>query len=106
MLNVPDDPISYVDAQDTPCGPYGAATFTSPHTVRRVWYCNRPPGLIVGAYGCPAEFASDVLYALICRESAHMMASAIFDRPSWGGDDPLTRVLMDGLEAAERDRGS
>lgn len=106
MLNVPADPISYVETRETPCGPYGAATFANPREMRRVWYCNRPPGLIVGVYCCPAEFARDVLYALVCRESAHMMASAIFDRPSWGGDDPLTRVLTDGLEGAERDRWS
>lgn len=101
MLSVPDDPMADRDARETPCGPYGAATFVGEEDVRRVWYCNRPPGMIVGVYTCPAEFARGALCNFIRRECAHMMASAIFDRPSWGGDDPLTRVLIDGLEGAE-----
>ena len=102
LLSVPDDPVDGIDALDTPCGPYGGATFTGDEFVRRVWYCNRPPGMIVGVYSCPAERVRDPLYALARGECAHIIASAIFDRPSWGGDDPLTRVLLDGLQDAER----
>ena len=102
MLNVPDGPVADVDALATPCGPYGAATFTSADDVRRVWYCNRPPGLIVGVYTCPLTLARDSLYTFIRRECAHFVATAVFDRPSWGGDDPLTRVLIDGLEELEQ----
>ena len=104
MLNVPDDPIAYFDTLETPCGPYGAATFCGAADTRRVWYCNRPPGLIVGVYSCSAQLAGDALYRIIAGECRRIMAGAIFDRPSWGGDDPLTRVLVDGLESAERAR--
>jgi len=104
LLNVPKGPASDVDAMVTPCGPYGAATFASAEDVRRVWYCNRPPGMIVGVYTCPLERARDVLYPFIRSECAHLIASAVFDRPSWGGDDPLTRVLIDGLEGLEGER--
>ena len=105
MLNVPDDPIADRNTQESPCGPFGAATFVGTRDVRRVWYCNRPPGLIVGVYSCAAELARDALHTFILRECSHMVAKAIFDRPSWGGDDPLTRVLVDGLDGAEREGG-
>jgi hypothetical protein len=104
MLNVPDDPVANLDALETVCGPYGAATFVGATDARRVWYCNRPPGMIVGVYSCPAQFAGDAVCSMIRGECRRIMASAVFDRPSWGGDDPLTRVLIDGLEGAERDR--
>ena len=97
MLNVADGPVSDLKAQQSLCGPYGAATFITADDVSRIWYCNRPPGLIVGVYRCPTEFAGDALHALIQRQCAELVAKAIFDRPSWGGDDPLTRVLIDGL---------
>jgi hypothetical protein len=103
MLSVPDDPVEHVESHPTPCGPYGAATFVGPTVVRRVWYCNRPPGLIVGVYSCPAGAAGDGLSALVRRECEHLMATAVFDRPSWGGDDPLTRVLTDGARRERRD---
>jgi hypothetical protein len=102
MLSVPAGPATDVEAMMTPCGPYGAATFAATDDVRRVWYCNRPPGLIVGVYTCALEFARDALYTFIRGECAHLVATAVFDRPSWGGDDPLTRVLIDGLEGLER----
>ena len=104
-LNVPDDPVANFDAMETPCGPYGAATFVGAAEARRVWYSNRPPGMIVGLYSCPAQIAGDAVSAMIRGECRRIMAGAIFDRPSWGGDDPLTRILIDGLEGAERERG-
>jgi hypothetical protein len=104
MLNVPDDPVEYFDALETPCGPYGAATFVGAADVRRVWYCNRPPGMIVGVYSCPARFAGDAVYRITCAECRRIMAGAIFDRPSWGGDDPLTRVLIDPPDGTEPER--
>jgi hypothetical protein len=104
LLSVPEGPASDVDAMVTPCGPYGAATFTGPRDLHRVWYCNRAPGMIVGVYTCPLERARDALYLFIRSECAHLIGSAVFDRPSWGGDDPLTRILVDGLEGLERER--
>jgi hypothetical protein len=101
MLNVPDDPVTYFDSLKTPCGPYGAATFVGAADARRVWFCNRPPGMIAGLYSCPAQLAGDTLYRLISAECRRIMAGAIFDRPSWGGDDPLTRVLLEGLKSAD-----
>ena len=105
MLSVPNDPIEYVESREGVCGPNGAATFVGPTAVRRVWYCNRPPGLIAGVYTCHAEFARDALRALVCRECAYTVETAIFDRPSWGGDDPLTRILMDGEEGVDGAQG-
>jgi len=95
MLNVPNDPVENVEVCETPCGPYGGATFVGARDVRRVWYCNRPAGFIVGLYSCPAELARSAMHNLSRRESERMVANAVFDRPSWGGDDPLTRVLID-----------
>jgi hypothetical protein len=106
VLKVPNDPVEYFDALETPSGPYGAATFVGAADVRRVWYSKRPPGMIVGAYSCPARFAGDAVYRITCAECRRIMSGAIFDRPSWGGDDPLTRILIDGLEGPEPDRGA
>ena len=105
MLNVPDDPVEHADFQPGPCGPCGGATFVGAGDVRRVWYCNRPSGLIVGLYSCPAERARDAMRTLSRREGERMVVNAIFDRPSWGGDDPLTRILIDGPEADDEGAG-
>ena len=40
------------------------------------------------------------------RDAADQVPGAIFDRPSWGGDDPLTRILIDGLAGLDRERRS
>jgi hypothetical protein len=106
LLGVLPSQVSEREIFQTPTGPYGAGTFAGKNDVQRIWYCNRAPGLIIGAYSCPKEFVGDALYHLVCKEAAHLVATAVFDRPSWGGDDPLTRVLMDDLERAERDRSS
>jgi len=98
MLNVPNDPIDGLDAVETPTGPYGAATFVGAADVRRVWYCKRAPGLIVGVHTYPAELSRSREYNRIRGECRRIMSRAIFDRPSWGGDDPLTRILMDDPE--------
>src|SRR5688572_15330701 len=106
MLNVPNDPIDGLDAVETPTGPYGAATFVGAADVRRVWYCKRAPGLIVGVHTYPAELSRSREYNRIRGECRRIMSRAIFDRPSWGGDDPLTRILIDDPDAAadeERD---
>src|SRR5688572_12251972 len=100
MLNVPDGPIDGLDALESPTGPYGAATFVGAADVRRVWYCSRAPGLIVGVHICPNELARAPVYNLIRGECRRIMAGAVFDRPSWGGDDPLTRVLIEEPDAA------
>jgi hypothetical protein len=84
-----------VEFHQAPDGPHGAETLVDAHDRRRVFYCNRPPGLIVGLYSCPSEFARDAMRTLARRESQHLVWTAIFDRPAWGGADPLTRVLMD-----------
>ena len=61
--------------------------------------------MIFGVYTCPIEFARDALYGVIRGECGHMIALAVFDRPSWGAEDePLTRVLIEGLERVERER--
>jgi len=104
MLNVPDHPVDSVSALETPTGPYGVATIIDGAHAHRVWYCNRAPGMIVGVYTCPAESAGDNMHSTIRSECRRFMAGTIFDRPAWGGDDPLTRALLDDPdETAERD---
>ena len=104
MLKVPDHPVDGVSALETPTGPYGVATIIDGVQAHRVWYCNRAPGMIVGVYTCPATSAGDNLYSTIRSECRRFMAGAIFDRPAWGGNDPLTRVLLDDPnEISERD---
>jgi hypothetical protein len=64
------------------------------------WYCNRPPGLIIGVYAFPAGQLDKLAQNRALDEAAHIVASAVFNRPSWGGtDEPLTRYLIDQLEA-------
>jgi hypothetical protein len=105
LLCVKPCQVSEREIHQTPCGPFGAGTFVGKSDVQRVWYTTRPSGLIVGIYSCPTEFAGDALYHMICSECAHLLATAIYDRPSWGADDPLTRILIEGIEAFERARG-
>jgi hypothetical protein len=64
------------------------------------WYCNRPPGLIIGVYAFPADQLNKLAQQRALDEAAHIVASAVFNRPSWGGrDEPLTRHLLNQLEA-------
>ena len=64
------------------------------------WYCNRPPGLILGVYAFPAIHLDKPEQKYALDQAAHIVASAVFDRPSWGCDEePLTRFLIDQLEA-------
>jgi hypothetical protein len=92
---LPSAGVEQVEFHQGPDGPHGAATFVDPRHTRRVFYCLRPPGLIVGVYSCATEFARDAMRTLARRESQHLVWTAVFDRPSWGGSDPLTRVLID-----------
>jgi len=72
-----------------------------------VWYCNRPPGLILGVYAVPLAHVTEPEQRYALEEAAHIVASAVFDRPSWGADDePLTRILIDQLEADWRQHAS
>ena len=83
------------------CGPFGSARFRrrdergrETDDLVRIWYCNRPSGLIIGVYTCSLESARTSRHGFIASQCAHMIGSAIFDRPSWGGDDELTKVLI------------
>src|SRR4051812_30875034 len=64
-----------------------------------VWYCNRPPGVILGAYAIPAELLGIPEQQRALDEAAHIVASAVFNRPAWGADEALTRFLVAQLEA-------
>ena len=79
-------------------GPFGSARYRRGKDVICVWYCNRPAGLIIGAYACPADLAKTPEYNLARAQCARMIATAVFDRPSWGGEDELTKCLIDQLE--------
>jgi hypothetical protein len=82
-------------------GPYGAASFRRGKDLICVWYCNRPAGLIFGAYACPAALAKTPEYNFTRVQCARMIATAVFDRPAWGGDDELTKCLIDDLARDE-----
>jgi hypothetical protein len=84
-------------------GPVGSATFLSPEAFIRLWYCCRPAGLIVGVYSCPSDTLHTIEHRLAIAQCGHMITSAIFDRPSWGGDDVLTQVMIAQLGEATRE---
>ena len=93
---------------DSVCGPFGSARFVrrdekgrETDDLVRIWYCNRPAGLIVGIYACSLATSRTRLHGLIASECAHMIGSAIFNRPSWGGEDELTKVLTTKLKTDE-----
>ncbi len=87
---------------ETVTGPLGAASYHRRGDKVRVYYCSRPPGLIVGAYFCSwAEHrAKQQQQALF--ECELMVFTAIFDRIAWGADDVLTRVLAENLDRVEQ----
>ena len=66
------------------------------------WYCCRPSGLIIGVYAFPLAFFHDGDQQDALTECARMIASAIFDRPSWGANDELTRFIVAYQEAQQR----
>lgn len=91
---------------DSVSGPFGSARFLrrrddGSNDLVRIWYCNRPPGLIMGIYACSFEASRGPWYGLIGAQCAHMIGSAVFNRPAWGGDDELTRVLLTNLKDEE-----
>jgi hypothetical protein len=80
-------------------GPYGSAYFDRGADRVYVWYCCRAPGLIVGAYVCPIDVCRQTIGL---RVQCHIMiTTAVFDRRVWGGDDPLTKLLIALIGADE-----
>ena len=87
-------------------GPFGSARFLrraddGSDDLVRIWYCNRPPGLIMGIYACSHDASRKPWYGRIAAQCAHMIGSAVFNRPAWGGDDELTKVLIKHFGADE-----
>jgi hypothetical protein len=82
-------------------GPFGSASYRRGKDLICVWYCNRPAGLILGAYASPAELCRTPRYNLVRAQCARMIATAMFDRPAWGGEDELTKYLIAELAAEE-----
>jgi hypothetical protein len=74
-------------------GPYGSAHFDRGSDRVYVWYCCRSPGVIVGAYACPADMARTYSNRGLIIQCNCMISSAIFDRRIWGADDEITRLL-------------
>src|SRR3954466_3037948 len=68
-------------------GPFGWGSGRWDKDYICAWYCTRPPGLILGVYAFPAIHVEvpEQRYAL--DEAAHIVSSAVFDRPAWGMDD-------------------
>ena len=78
-------------------GPYGSVSFERGPDRIYAWYCSRSPGLIVGAYSCPADSADTFPSRGIRIQCNCMITTAVFDRRVWGADEPVTRVLTDLL---------
>ena len=76
-------------------GPFGAATFERGSDTVRVWYCNRPSGVIIGIYSCPTELSATDSYRFITNQCARIIYSAMYDRISWGAVDKLTEVQIE-----------
>jgi hypothetical protein len=74
-------------------GPYGSASFDRGSDRVFVWYCCRSPGVIVGAYSCPADLSGTWAIRGLRVQCNCMITTAIFDRRIWGADDEITRVL-------------
>jgi len=111
VAKVPDAPPFGQQLMQSITGPFGSARFrrageNGHDDLVRVWYCNRPPGLIMGIYACSFEASRGSWYGLVGAECAHMIGSAIFNRPAWGGDDELTRVLLTNLKDTDTPPGT
>jgi hypothetical protein len=106
-IDATSEKLTDVSAMQSATGPLGSATYHRRKDQIIVWYCTRPAGLIIGAYACPAALTATPEYRFLRAQCARMIASAIFDRLSWGGDDELTRIVISQLandEAEELDR--
>jgi hypothetical protein len=85
-------------------GPYGGAKYHRGKDLVCVWYCYRPAGLVFGTYGCPLELSHSADNRTIRTQCAQMILSAVFDRPAWGADDEMTRVMIAALAEGEPKR--
>ncbi len=101
LLNLPD--VEPTDRQmlQSICGPYGSFRLPAGPDLLRVWYLRRPAGLIVGVYSCPAAVANQQAAAFMAGQAAYIMTRAMFDRPSWGADEPLTQMIQESFERLE-----
>jgi hypothetical protein len=75
-------------------GPVGSACYTTIKDVVCVWYCTRPAGLILGALACRAALAKSPDFRFTRAQCSRMIGSALFNRAEWGGDDPLTQIVL------------
>lgn len=92
---------------ETVTGPVGSACYGTAKDLVCVWYCTRPAGLILGALACPAALAKLPDFRLTRAQCSRMIGSAVFNRAEWGGDDPLTQiVLTEMLDEPREDIGS
>lgn len=99
LADVPDAVAFGRQMMESVSGPFGSARFRrraddGSEDLVRIWYCNRPSGLITGIYACSLEESRGPLHGFIGSQCAHMIGSAIFNRPAWGADDELTLVLI------------
>jgi len=83
-------------------GPFGWGSGRWRKDYLCTWYCCRPPGLILGVYVFPANLFHEREQQDALNECGHMISSAIFDRPSWGADDEITRFLVAQQAAQQR----
>jgi len=84
-------------------GPFGWGSGRYGKDYLCAWYCNRPPGLILGVYAFPVSLKEESEQQRATEEAAHIVTSALFNRPSWGAtEEPLTRHLIEQLKADSR----
>src|SRR3954467_2939539 len=62
-------------------GPFGWGSGRWDKDYLCAWYCNRPPGLILGVYAFPMVHFAEPEQRFALDEAAHIVASAVFDRP-------------------------
>jgi hypothetical protein len=83
-------------------GPFGWGSARWGKDYVCAWYCCRPLGLIIGVYAFPVVLFHESEQQDALHECARMISSAVFNRPAWGADEPLTRFLMEQLDAQQR----
>jgi hypothetical protein len=93
-FDIRNDRPSDVHMLESATGPVGSACYNAPKDLVCIWYVTRPAGLILGALACPAVLAKAPDFRFIRAQCSRMIGSAVFNRAEWGGEDPLTQIVV------------
>lgn len=102
FANVPHVMLRKQQTVASATGPFGWGSGRYGKDYVCTWYCCRPSGLIIGVYAFPITLFHESDQQDALTECARMVASALFDRPSWGADDAITRFILAQQEAQQR----